>query len=131
MPHHIWNDEWFEKYGNSLDSAIRYIMSEWRRRGRIGTHGKEKYGTFRHSVYLYSGSWPIHELVNPGYVYYQWPRWLMHMELQLGKLVQLLGISRVIRRYQYRVYREVLHEACRKWPEVAPELIDDIDDINY
>lgn len=126
MTYHTWGDEWFEKHGNQLYEAINYCMSEWRRRGRIGSHGKEKYGTFRHQVYFYSGSWPIYELVNPGYVYYQWPRWLMRAELQLGRLVRLLRLDVMIRQYQRRIYRDVLAQACEVWPEVAPEIMDDI-----
>lgn len=43
---HHWGDEWFEKNGRDLDSAIWFIMSFWQRYGRIGTHGKEKYGCY-------------------------------------------------------------------------------------
>lgn len=46
MPSHMWGDTWFEKNGNDLDVAINYIMSTWTTYGRIGTHGKEKYGCY-------------------------------------------------------------------------------------
>lgn len=43
---HRWGDDWFEKNGNDLYAAIDYIMRGWHKWGRIGTHGKEKYGCY-------------------------------------------------------------------------------------
>jgi len=125
MTHHVWGDAWFEKYGNQLNEAIHWCMSEWKRRARLGSHGKEKFGIFRHHPCFYSPEWSIHSLAYPGYVYYQWSTRLMILEGYLGKLVSLLRIDLLIIKYQRRVYRQVLLEACEKWPEIREELMND------
>lgn len=117
---HYWGDEW--PHWKDLHTAIYWCMDEMLKRARLGSHGKEKFGTYRHHIWLYSAEWPIHNLIKPAYVQYQWPAWMMHVELKLGKLVKLTRVDRIIRRYQYRVYREVLSEAAAKWPHIKEEL---------
>lgn len=125
MPHHRWGDTWFEQHGNDLHKAIGECMCIWVKWGRIGTHGKEKFGTFRHHVYFYTGFWPIHELTNPGYAYYQWPKPMYKAELALGKVVQLIGIPKLIYRYQAWIYNYAIQRVCRKYPNVVDELVAD------
>jgi len=43
---HNWGDEWFEKNGDDLYSAIKYI-EDYLHEHHIGVCGKEKYGTYR------------------------------------------------------------------------------------
>lgn len=43
---HYWGDEWFEKYGDELYTAINEI-ERGLRKYHIGVCGKEKYGTYR------------------------------------------------------------------------------------
>ena len=124
---HYWGDEWFQKNGNDLDSAISYIMKTWKRYGRIGSHGKEKYGTFRDHVYFYRGYWAIHELVNPGYVYYRWPRLFMHCEIFLGNVIQFLRLYKPIQWYQSKVYNYAVQKMCKKYPNIVDELVSDLD----
>lgn len=128
MPSHYWGDEWFEKNGDDLYRAINYCTERWYKYGRIGTtFSKEKYGTFRHNTTPYYGSWPIHELINPGYVYYQWPKWLLPWEMKLGKVVQFLRLDRVVRWYQSIVFNYTIQTAVKKWPHIAYELLVDTD----
>jgi len=124
---HHWGDEWFEKNGTDLDNAIRFCTRNWRRWGRIGSHGKEKYGTFRHHPYGFQSDWPIHSLVKPGHVYYRWPKLIYKLELALGTLVSKFNLGRPIFFYQGIVYNAVLQIACKRWPHLIDELMMDTD----
>ena len=46
---HEWGDEWFEKYGNELDTAIKSLEDRIRKWAKAGVCGKEKWGTYRDS----------------------------------------------------------------------------------
>lgn len=128
MPNHIWGDEWFQKHGKDLDSAISYCMRTWRIYGRIGSHGKEKYGTFRDHCNFYRAWWPIHELVKPGYVRYKWPKWLMNVEIFLGQyIIKPLKISKLVQFYQIIIYNYAIQQACKKYPEIVDEIVADLD----
>lgn len=127
MTFHVWGDPWFVSHGDTLHRAIHEVLRDWRRWGRLGSHGKEKFGSFRHHVEFYRGEWPIHELVKPGHVYYRWPRWAMHAELWLGRLVCTLRLDRPIRWWQGHVYNWALQRACRRYPSVVDELVSDAD----
>jgi hypothetical protein len=127
MPYHEWEDDWFEKNGDDLNRAINYCCTTWRKYGRIGNHGKEKYGTFRDQLYPYTAEWPIHELVKPGHVYYRWTKWMMKVEIKLGKAVRLLRLHRPIQLYQRTVYNYAVQQACKKYPNIIDELVSDLD----
>lgn len=127
MPFHVWGDEWFKKNGNDLNQAIDYCCHVWTTYGRIGTHGKEKYGTFRDQLYPYVARWPIHELVKPGHVYYRFPKWMMKIEIRLGNLVRFFKLHCLIQRYQRIVYNYAIQQACKKYPNVIDELVADLD----
>lgn len=127
MPHHVWGDEWFEKNGADLDRAISYCCGIWRKYGRIGTHGKEKYGTFRDQLMSYRAEWPIHELVKPGYVMYRWPRQFMRLERKLGTVVRFLRLHKPIQWYQRQVYNYAVQKACKKYPKIIDEIVSDLD----
>ena len=126
MPSHYWGDSWFQKHGNDHGKAIRYIMNTWRRYGRIGSHGKEKYGTFRDHAYFYRGWWAIHELVKPGYVSHRWPKFYK-IDLFLGKIVRFLRLYKPIQWWQFQVYNYAIQRACKKYPEIIDELVADLD----
>jgi hypothetical protein len=132
MTSHHWGDEWFEKYGDDLYTAIEFCRTNWKRYARLGCHGKEKYGTFRHHLYPFYGQWPIHELVKPAYVSYRWPRWLMFIEhTYLSKLVKYTGIRWLIIRWQRYVFNAVLQTAVKRWPHIEDELLADVDDYSW
>lgn len=124
MPNHDWSDDW--PHWDKLHVAINEILGSWRY-WHVGSHGKEKYGTFRDHVWFYSGNWAIHELVKPGHVYYRWPRWVMHLDLQLGRAIQLLHLYKPIQWYQKWVYNITIQRACRRYPEIIDELVSDLD----
>lgn len=124
---HYWGDDWFEKNGDDLYKAINYCCDVWRTYGRIGTHGKEKYGTFRDQLWAYRAEWPIYELVKPGYLYYRWPKWVMRIENKLGNIVRFLRLHRLIQLYQRIVYNYAVQQACKRWPNVIDEIVSDLD----
>lgn len=127
MPSHYWGDDWFKEHGADLGKAIDYCMRTWRRYGRIGSHGKEKYGTFRDHVYFYRANWALHELIYPGYVYFQGPRWLMHLDIMLGNIIEKLKLYKPIQRWQKIVYNYAIQQACKKYPNIIDELVADLD----
>jgi hypothetical protein len=127
MPSHYWGDDWFKEHGEDLNDAISYCMDFWRRWGRIGSHGKEKYGTFRDHVYFYRGWWAIHELVNPGYVSYWWPKWFYPIDLFLGRVVRFLRLYKPMQWYQAQIYNYAIQRACKKYPNIIDELVADLD----
>lgn len=127
MPSHEWGDEWFEKHGSDLNEAIYYCMRFWKRWGRIGTHGKEKYGTFRDHIYFYRGWWAIHELTHPGYVSYWGPKWFYPIDLFLGRVVRFLKLYKPIQWYQSHIYNYAIQKMCKKYPNIIDELVADLD----
>ena len=126
MPSHMWGDLWFERNGNDFNEAIYYIMDTWKRYGRIGSHGKEKWGRFRDHVHFYRGWWAVHELVKPGYVYHQW-KWFYKTDLFLGEIVRFLRLYRPIQWYQAQVYNYAVQKMCKKYPNIVDELVADLD----
>lgn len=127
MPHHEWGDAWFERHGDNLNKAIRFCLDNWKRYGRLGSHGKEKFGTFRHHMYFYYGYWGLHELVNPGYVSYWWPKWFMPIDRFIGKVFKYTGIRLVINTWQRFIYNTVIQLACKRWPDIIDEIVSDSD----
>jgi hypothetical protein len=129
MPSHEWGDEWFEANGNDLGEAISYCMRFWKRWGRIGSHGKEKYGTFRDSPYLWDGG--IWSLIRPGYVsiggpilsfiYFKLDRYIVR------PITRNTGIYRLGIWYQAQVYNYAIQKMCKKFPNIVDELVADLD----
>lgn len=123
---HYWGDEWFKENGEEFSKAIHWCMDNWKRWGRIGSHGKEKFGTFRHHPCFYSGWWPIHELFKPGYVAYWWPKWFYKIEINiLQPIVKYSLFPWIMRKWQHYVYNAVVQRALKKWPQFFDELIED------
>lgn len=121
---HEWGDEWDQKNGHDLDSAIRFCMDTFRR-ARIGCHGKEKYGTFRDHCYFWDGG--LHTLIWPGYVrimnrflYFQMDRYLIR------PFTRYTGILWLGRQVQYAVYNYAIQTACKRYPNVIDELVSHI-----
>lgn len=134
MGWHMWGDSWFEEHGDDLYTAIRWIMNKWKKWGRIGSHGKEKWGSFRAHPYPYVGYSPLFELFYPGYVsYYRMQQWIFSSQIiWLDKYVlryvfRWLGLSKLICRYQRYVFNAVIQTAVKKWPEIEDELLSDLE----
>ena len=129
MPSHYWNDDWFEKNGEDLGEAISYCISFWRRWGRIGSHGKEKYGTFRDSPYLWDGG--IWSLFYPGYVWVKpgfWSFIYYKFDHYFTKpFTRWTGLYRLGIWYQAQIYNYAIQKMCKKFPEIIDEIVADLD----
>lgn len=132
---HYWGDKWFQKNGKDLDEAISYCMKTWRTWGRIGTHGKEKYGTFRDHAYFFSCRNPLHDLFYPGHVAFRWNRtfnekisgYIVKLDFLLGDIIRFLRLYKLIHWYQAQVYNYAIQQACKKYPNIVDELVSDLD----
>ena len=123
---HCWGDEWFEKHGPDLWKAINYCINFWRRWGRIGSHGKEKYGTFRHHAQLWDGG--LHTLIWPGYVrivngFIYW-----YLDQYLVKpFTKYTGLHRLGLQWQRFIYNYAIQKMCKQYPDIVDELVMDAD----
>lgn len=122
MPFHHWNDNDFD--WASFYKAIDYCMTNWQRWGRIGTHGKEKYGTFRDHTEFWDGS--IFGLIYPGYCYIK-PKWYYIKTDFVTKFFNFIGLVSLMHRYQAFVYNYCIQQACKKYPHLVDELVSDLD----
>lgn len=123
MTTHHWGDDW-EHWGE-LHTAIHFILDNWRRWGRIGSHGKEKWGCFRDQFWNWDGT--LCYLVYPGYVRIMWGKFYWYFDLPvISRVLKYTGIAWVIRRWQRFVYNAVIQIACRRYPNVVDELVQDL-----
>lgn len=126
MPYHDWSDDSFD--WNALNSAINYCTEVWRRWGRIGSHGKEKYGTFRDHIYIWDGG--IWSLFYPGYMRIKPGFWHFVYFYLDRKLVipatRMLGIQKLGHWYQAQVYNYAVQKVCVKYPHIVDEIVSDL-----
>lgn len=126
MPSHLWGDKWFEKNGKDLDEAIYYIITTWKRYGRIGSHGKEKYGTFRDHAYFWDGG--LHSLLYPGYVWIKIPFLYFKVDRYfIMPFTKYTGLYRLGAWYQQQIYNYAIQKACKKYPDIVDELVSSLD----
>jgi hypothetical protein len=121
MPFHDWSDQNFD--WKSLYSAIEEATEIMEKFGRIGVHSKEKYGTARWSLYLFTGH--LHELTHPGYVFCQYPKWLWRFDVEYRPLRFLIH---PIRWWQKRVVQYAFNYICNRYPHIVEELVMDAPD---
>lgn len=129
MPTHYWGDEWFEKHGNDLSHAINYCCHVWRKWGRIGTHGKEKYGTFRDQIYLWDGG--LWSLFYPGYVWVK-PGFWRFVYFKVDRYLTMpftkySGLHRLGVWYQAQIYNYAVQKMCKKYPEIVDEIVSSLE----
>jgi hypothetical protein len=123
MPYHEWGDDW--EHWQDLNDAIYECMVYWKKWGRIGSWGKEKWGCFRHEVGFYEGDWGIHELVKPGHAFYRWPKKLIKYDRFIGSCINRIGIGYLIRKWQHYIYNRGIQRVCAKYPHIVDELVSD------
>lgn len=124
---HCWGDEWFEKYGNDLNCAINYCMNFWRRFGRIGSHGKEKYGRFDQYPMFWDGG--LYGLIWPGCISSKgfWRTFIYwYLDMYLIKTVtKWTGIHWLfVNVWQRYIYHKALNKMIKKFPYLEKELCD-------
>ena len=135
MCYHEWGDEWFEKYGRELGAAERYIGRFVKRWSGCRVISKEKYGTIRYEhifppygaffirdhwinkcLRLLGKTYYSYEVLGEtreGFFYTTWNRTaLYYYWSQLGK----------------KVLKIAIHKACKKFPNVKDEILDDWDE---
>ena len=120
---HRYGDDW--PHWDKLHRAIYEVLDYWRKY-RLGSHGKEKWGTFRDHVYWSDGT--LHSLVYPGYVYIQWRWFYYNIDYPIiRRLVYYSGLLFLLNRWQRFIYRRGIELALRKYPEVVYELTCELD----
>lgn len=124
---HEWGDDWFQKNGDELNDSIDYCCRVWRKYGRIGMHGKEKYGSFRDML---QGMWDggIHSLIWPGYVWIVNP--FIYWKLDkyfIIPITKYTGLHKLGMWYQSQVYNYAIQKMCKKYPNIIDELVSDLD----
>lgn len=122
---HYWGDDW--PYWDDLYKAISEIMHIWKRYGRIGTHGKEKWGKFRDQFWPWNGT--ITGLLYPGYVRIMTPNWFywgIDQKLIRPFLLKT-RLYKIVIWYQAIVYNYAIQKACKKYPNIVDELVSDLD----
>lgn len=119
---HRWGDEDFD--WESLYHAIEEISSYFTK-WRLGNHSKEKYGTARISIYFFNGS--LFELCYPGYVsYWPWKNYskLLKFDIYYVPIIfRFLGLTKLIRYFQYKVYSRGYNLAIKKYPHIKKEIL--------
>lgn len=124
MPFHDWSDDTFD--WNALNSAINYIMKSWMKYGRVGSRGKEKWGSFQDYACFWDGG--IHSLIWPHYVYIQNPFLYFKVDHYIVKpFTKYTGIHKLGLWYQYQVYNYVIQTACKRYPHIVDEIVADLD----
>lgn len=122
---HTYYDESKWPYFNDVDDAAHEIGLFCRRWGRIQVRQtKEKFGTARvYCSFGLSGHWAIHGLIKPGWIYYQWPRWIYHIDCFLSNSWLTSFIDRVLVPYQCFIYRLAYKRAIRRYPHIREEIL--------
>lgn len=119
---HQWGDEGIDWKG--IGDAADWIGSNLRRWGRVSVScTKEKYGTAR--VYCSFGYYElIHGMGWPGYHYYRYPKWLMHLDHFLSFKLRLNWlVNKIMVPYQTRLYTYLYGRALRRWPHLRLEIL--------
>lgn len=126
---HYWGDDWFKENGKDLDKAISYCIRIWRRYGRIGTFGKEKYGTFRDHIWFWNRS--ITGLFYPGYVRIVWPWFYYNIDRKLEPFIKFIKLDKLVYWWQRQVYNYAIQKMCKKYPNIIDELVCDLDGYQF
>lgn len=130
MVYHDWSEKDFD--WKSLHNAINYCIKFWRVYGRIGSHGKEKYGTFRDHVYFWDGG--IWSLIRPGYCSIGGPV-LSFIYFKLDKYItkpftRYTGLRKLGFLYQRFIYNYAIQKVCKRYPHIVDEIVSDLDNYN-
>lgn len=123
---HEYGDEWFNKNGKDFIKITNWCMRIWHKYGRIGTHGKEKFGTFRDHIYMWDGG--LHTLLFPGYVFIKYPFLYFKIDEYIIKpFTKFTGLLKLGWKYQSMIYNYTIQKACRKYPHMVDELVSCLD----
>lgn len=132
MADHYWGDEDFD--WEALHQAGTFIAHYCKTRAWLVLHWKEKYGTLRYEFLtstLFSQHTPIHSLWRPGHLYYRYSIRCRKIDEFIGRILWSLGITKLVQKYQLFILRRAVELAKQKYPHIADEITDDLDDIMY
>lgn len=120
MPHHEWGDSW--KHWDELYCAIESVQKIYRI-FRIGTYGKEKYGTYRDHPFFWDGGlyaliWPSHVRITNKFIY-KLDRYV------IKPLTKYTGIHKLGIIIQKVGYNYAFQRTCKLHPNVIDELVSD------
>ncbi len=134
---HIWGDEWFEKYGDDLYQAERYIRGYVKKWSSCNLITKEKYGSIRYEWIFPPGgavSWRKFDYllakvfgkkeVKPT----QWTKESYYVPRIIWQGSWLYRQWSSFGRY---VLRKAVLNAIRKWPHIKREIVEDFDGGKY
>ena len=123
---HYWGDEWFQKNGQDLNSAISEIEKTCRRYGGIKIFGKEKYGTYRDEyLRLWDGS--LHYILYSSYVRIENKFIYWTLDPILRVIFKYTGILKLVNWYQSQIYNYAIQKVCKKYPDIVDEIVSDLD----
>lgn len=115
---HDWSDESVDWKG--ISDAASYIYTYLKRwRVPVRDH-KEKFGTVR----VYTGlswerGWLFMHLFYPGYMYYQFPKWVYRIDY----MVPTHWLNLILVPFYCRLYRRAYQNAIKKWPHLRKEIL--------
>ncbi len=137
---HRWGDDWFKKYGEELDTAIRDLEHRIRKWAKAGVCGKEKCGCYVDEyLRLWDGS--LTEIFFGYRATYQWNKiskamWYIDhylipykktkfgwLKAGIADFNRLIGLVRIVRWWQKRMINKAFQITCKEHPDIIDELI--------
>lgn len=137
---HRWGDDWFKKYGEELDTAIRDLEDRIRKWAKAGVCGKEKWGCYV-DEYLTLWDGGITQIFFGYRATYQWNKiskimWridhflIPYKKTKYGWLKgglsdfnRLIGLVRIVRWWQKRMINKAFQITCKEHPDIVDELV--------
>lgn len=143
---HRWGDEWFQKYGEELNIAIRDLENRIRKWAKASVWGKEKWGCYVDEYFhLWDGS--LTEIFFGYKVTYRWNKisnvmwYLDHclipfkktrfgwLKVGIADFNRLIGLVKLVHWWQKRMVNKAYQITCKEHPDIIDELI--VDTYNY
>lgn len=124
---HYWGDEWFQKYGDEFNKAIREL-DDGLRKLHVFVYGKEKFGCYRTDFFsLWEGSW----LFWDGRFNVKHSKFQLTLDSICRWFNYRLGIVKLVRCWQKRGINKLFQRVCKEHPDIVDELISDTDCYMY
>lgn len=139
---HSWEDEWFQKYGDELDQAIRELEHRIRKWAKAGVCGKEKWGCYCDDfLTLWDGSlttilYGYKASIGNGWL----ERLVAHIDYRLipykktrfgwikaglANFNRLIGLVKLVNKWQCRMINKAFQVTCKEHPDIIDELVVD------
>lgn len=121
---HSWGDDW--EGWDDLYAAEKVLWFYGKKLGNIDGYIKEKWGSLRWSASIRAPH-SLHDIVKAGHVAYRWSpdRHPFLCLLDNFSKSYMCLFSYAFFRYRKFMYGFAYHMACRKYPKVKPEILED------